>query len=286
MRPAYFLDRQVNLKFRLLAAHFPSAYDVRMDINLLVLNVGNSRLGIGVFLAGKLEYVTRIPHASRADWPGKIADAWARLKETDSPVIAGSSVNPPLIEPLEHVVQQATGQSIEWVGRDIELPIKVLTENPAETGVDRVLNVAAAYEQMGKACAVVDAGTALTVDCCDDTGAFLGGAIAPGAQMMLDALHERTAKLPRVPLEPPADAIAKSTQQAILLGVHTGIRGIVKELVETYATQLGSWPDLIATGGDAEKLFSGWELVHAVSPDLTLYGIALAYTNHYIKHET
>jgi pantothenate kinase type III len=61
---------------------------------------------------------------------------------------------------------------------------------------------------------------------------------------------------------------------------------MVKELTENYATALGFWPDIIATGGDAQMLFEGWELVHAISPDLTLYGIALAYTNHHIKHES
>jgi len=103
--------------------------------------------------------------------------------------------------------------------------------------------------------------------------------------MMLKALHEKTAKLPLVELGEPASAgIGRNTQQAILHGVHTGIRGMVKELVESYATELGTWPDLICTGGDAEKLFSGWELVHAIAPDLTLYGIALAYSQHYINH--
>ncbi len=255
-----------------------------MDVNLLVLNVGNSRLAIGVFVAGKLEFTTRVPHERRADWQGIIADAWRRLADAESAVIAGASVNPPLLEPIEHAVQLATGQSVAWVGRDLDLPIKVLTENPGETGVDRVLNVAAAYEQIGKSCAVVDAGTALTVDCCNDSGAFLGGAIGPGAGLMLEALHEKTAKLPRVQLAAPSGMIGQNTSQAILQGVFTGIRGMVKELVENYATQLGRWPELIATGGDAETLFGGWELVHAVAPDLTLYGIALAYTEHYLKH--
>jgi pantothenate kinase type III len=61
---------------------------------------------------------------------------------------------------------------------------------------------------------------------------------------------------------------------------------MVKELAENYATELGNWPDIIATGGDAPTLFEGWELIHAIAPDLTLYGIALAYTNHHIKHKT
>jgi type III pantothenate kinase len=176
---------------------------------------------------------------------------------------------------------------VVWVGEDVELPIKVLTEKPEETGVDRVLNVAAAYEQMGKACVVVDAGTAVTVDCCNDQGDFLGGAIAPGASMMLDVLHEKTAKLPRVrPFEAPHEPLGRSTRESILHGVYHGIRGMVREVVENYATELGNWPELIATGGDAPTLFKDWELVHAIAPDLTLYGVALAYVNHHIKHET
>jgi type III pantothenate kinase len=264
--------------------NFPR-YTPRMDINLLALNLGNSRLSIGVFKAGQLEVTTRVSLDNRADLQGKIADAWERIKDTESPAVAGSSVNPPLLEVVEHAAEQATGTHVQWVGKDLDLPIAVRTEKPEETGVDRVLNIAAAYEQMGKACVVADAGTALTVDICDDTGAFLGGAIAPGASIMLKALHEKTAKLPLVPLEPPAmPAIGRDTQSAIQQGIHTGIRGMVKELVETYATELGTWPDLICTGGDAEKLFAGWELVHAIAPDLTLYGIALAYTEHHIKH--
>jgi type III pantothenate kinase len=260
-------------------------YHPTMDINLLVLNLGNSRLGIGVFSAGKLEQVSRISLEDRGSWQESIKRAWATIADSENPAVAGASVNPNLLEAVEHAAGLATGTSVQWVGRDLDLPVAVRTHAPKETGVDRVLNIAAAYEQMGKACVVADAGSALTVDVCDDTGAFLGGAIAPGAGMMLKALHERTAKLPLIELKAPdAPGIGRDTTQAILHGVHTGIRGMVKELVESYATQLGNWPDLICTGGDAETLFTGWELVHAVSPDLTLYGIALAYTEHHSRH--
>jgi type III pantothenate kinase len=255
-----------------------------MDINLLVLGVGNSRLAIGVFVAGKLDYVLRMAHDQRSDWPGRIAEAWKHISMREQPAVAGASVNSALLEPLEHVVKEATGQKVQWVGRDLDLPIKVLTERPDQTGIDRVLNVAAAYEQMQKACVVVDAGTAVTIDCCNDKGEFLGGAIAAGASMMLDALHDRTAALPRVELEPPVEPFGRSTEQAIRHGVYHGIRGMVKELVENYATELGDWPEIIATGGDAPKLFEGWELVHAIAPDLALYGIALAYAEHHINH--
>jgi len=255
-----------------------------MDINLLALNVGNSRIAIGVFAAGELVYATRISNDQRSDWPGKIADAWAKISESEGAAVAGASVNPNLLEAVEHVVEQQTGKEIEWVGADLDVPIKVLTDQPEGTGVDRILNVAAAYEQMGKACVVVDAGTAITVNCCNDAGEFVGGTISPGASMQLNALHEHTAKLPLVTLEPSTEPLGKSTASAIQQGVFYGIRGLVKEVTETFATELGTWPDIIATGGDAEKLFEGWELIHAIAPDLTLYGIALAYTNHQIKH--
>jgi len=257
-----------------------------MDINLLVLNVGNTRLALGVFVGGELAHSARITHENRADWAGKIADARKRIEKKENAAVAGARVNPVLNEEVEHIVEEVTGKSLDWVGKQIDLPIKVLTEKPEATGVDRVVNVAAAYEQMEKACVVVDAGTAITVDCCNDQGEFLGGAIAPGASLMLAALHEKTAKLPEVELAMPKSAFGKNTREAILLGVYHGIRGMVKELVENYATELGFWPEIIATGGDAAKLFEGWELIHAIAPDLTLYGIALAYAEHQIKHDT
>lgn len=257
-----------------------------MDINLLVLDLGNSRLGIGSFAAGELGEVTRLPHGRRGEWARKIAEEWARLAGGEAAAVVAASVNPPLEEPLAQAVEQATGRRLLWVGRDIELPIKVLTDEPEKTGVDRVLNVAAAYEQMGKACVVVSAGTAITVDCCSDAGEFLGGSISPGLSMMLDALHEKTALLPRVEFDVPKALFGKTTRDAILEGVYHGVRGLVKELTEQYAVALGQWPEIIATGGDAQKLFAGWELVHAVAPDLLLYGIALAYANHHIKHSS
>ena len=257
-----------------------------MEINLVVLNVGNSRLAVGTFRAGELGEVARVDLSDPSRWGPAIAEAWKRIQGRDNAAVVGASVNPDLDEAVEQAVLDTINRHVVWVGEDLELPIKVLTEKPEETGVDRVLNIAAAYEQMGKACVVVDAGTAVTVDCCNDKGEFLGGAIAPGVSMMLDALHEHTARLPRVRhFAAPDEPFGRSTDQAILHGVYHGVRGMVKEVLENYATELGAWPDLIATGGDARQLFEGWELIHAISPDLTLYGIGLAYVNHHIKHK-
>jgi type III pantothenate kinase len=256
-----------------------------MDINLLVLGVGNSRLAIGVFAGGELVHSSRLANRDRDQCAGAIQQAWLRLADADGQAVAAASVNPDLDPVLEQIVQGETGQAIQWIGRQIDVPIEVRTRNPSQTGIDRILNIAAAHEQIGKACIVVDAGTAVTVDCCNDAGEFLGGAIAPGLEMMLDSLHEKTARLPRVTFAVPGDGFGDTTASAVSRGVFYAIRGLVKEAAENYAVQLGSWPEIIATGGNARQLFEDWELIHAIAPDLTLYGIALAYTNHHLKHD-
>ena len=92
----------------------------------------------------------------------------------------------------------------------------------------------------------------------DGQGTFHGGAIAPGARMQLRALHEGTAALPEVALAAPDDdAFGRSTSQAMLHGVYHGVRGLVWKLVERYAEAYGAFPQVVATGGDAELLFRG-----------------------------
>ncbi|MDB5325606.1 MAG: coaX [Phycisphaerales bacterium] len=256
-----------------------------MDINLLAVNVGNSRVSLGVFQAGELIQATRV---NVGDVPGLariVEEAWAKFGGAGAE-ICGASVNPVAQEAIEHAIVKVADKPVQWIGREIDLPIQVKTDSPKDTGIDRVLSVAAAYEQMEKACVVVDAGTALTINLCNDKGHFLGGSIAPGARLMLEALNQHTARLPEVALARPTGLFGTNTEQAMLVGVVSGIRGMVKEIIEGYAEHLGTWPDMICTGGDAAILFGDWEFVHAISPDLTLYGIALAYTEHHIKHES
>ena len=256
-----------------------------MDINLLVIDVGNSRVAMGVFVNGILEATKRAEVKDTAAVKDAIAELWSQISGNADAEVCGASVNTVAIEGIEHAVMQATEKHVQWVGRQIDLPIKVLTAEPKKTGVDRVLNVAAAFEQMQHACVVVDAGTALTIDACNEQGAFIGGAIVPGATLMLKSLHEHTTALPQVELKFPAEPIGTNTEQAMLSGVVYGIRGMVKEIAEQYALTLGNWPEIICTGGDAKLLFEGWELIHAIAPDLTLYGIALAYTEYQIHDD-
>jgi type III pantothenate kinase len=133
-----------------------------MDIDLMVINAGNTRVAIGVFVAGELKHVARVASGERENWAGVIAEAWKLIADAESPAIAGASVNPGVAEPLEHTIEKISGTKVQWIGREIDLPMRVLTDAPGETGADRVANIAAAYEQMQKACVVVDAGTAIS----------------------------------------------------------------------------------------------------------------------------
>jgi type III pantothenate kinase len=253
-----------------------------MDINLLVVAIGNSRLHLATFVGGELETVRHASHAQSADFASIISELWKTLPEGSD--VAGCSVVPGKLESIEHAIKQSTGKPVQWVGADLDIPIPVTTKEPKQTGVDRALVAAAAYEQLQKACVVVDAGTALTINLVNDQGALVGGAIMPGVAMMIDSLHARTAKLPQITFTAPDDAYGTDTESAIRHGITASLRGAVQSLAERWAEQMGTWPEVIATGGDAHALFDGWEVVHAVSPDLLMYGVALAYTNHHIKH--
>ena len=257
-----------------------------MEINLLAVDAGHARLKIGVFRAGELVYSRRIGLDQRGDWQGSVEEAWRHFDGVEDAEVAGCASNPLAVEAVEAAVSAATRRGVQWVGRDIDLPIPVRTKFPEKTGVDRVLNVAAAHEQLGKACCVVDAGSAITVDFCDDAGHFLGGVIAPGAAAQFDALHRMAPHLPQLKLAAADEAYGDDTESAINAGVFHGLRGLVRAVVEQHAMTADVWPEVVATGGDAAVLFGGdpaGDLVHAVSPDLLFYGIAHAYAEHHIR---
>ncbi len=258
------------------------------DINLLAIDVGHSRVKLGAFEAGDLVASWRADVASPDNVAGAVEQAREQLEGFDSDVVIAAS-NGAFVDDVAHMVRQAGWSGSGRVGKDVELPIAVATEQPQSTGVDRVLNVAAAYEQLKKACIIVDVGTAVTVDFCDDSGTFLGGCIAPGASLMASSLSDAATHLPAVRPAATGDAFGRDTPGAINCGIVNAIRGLVRQSVEQHAMEQATWPEVIATGGDAHELFGGdhpFELIHAISRDLTLYGIALAYANHHITHKS
>lgn len=245
--------------------------------NLIAANVGNTRLQLARFIDGDIVESERFDHGRLTAAAQKILAWWQRMADLPHASILIASVNDAVADRLKAMIEDQLSIETYRVGVDVPVPIGRQLDPETITGVDRLLNAAAAYDRIHQACVVIDAGTALTVDFIDGEGTFHGGAIAPGASMQLQALHEHTEGLPELRFRKPDEgAFGRSTAQAMLHGVFHGIRGTVQRLVEQYAQRYGAFPQVIATGGDAEALFETEDLVDNIVPDLTVLGMAAA----------
>jgi type III pantothenate kinase len=153
--------------------------------------------------------------------------------------------------------------------------MRILMKNPAEVGADRIVNAVAAFERYGGPCIVADFGTATTFDVVSSEGDYLGGAIAPGIEVSLEALTTRAAKLIKVELVAPEHAIGKSTTEALQAGAVYGFAGEVEGIVHAIWRELGEQARVVATGGIAPLIAEHTGVIAEVDPFLTLRGIEL-----------
>jgi len=247
-----------------------------MAVNLLALNVGNTRVQVAAVVEERVHGVRSVDPTQADPLREAIGRAAEVLGEADEAVIFVAAAADRVAERVVEAARALLDRPVQVAERDVNVPIGRQLDPESLVGADRLLNAAAAYDTAKQACVVVDAGTAVTIDFVDGEGTFHGGAIMPGVRMMLDALDEKTAQLPEVGFQPPAEPIGHNTAEAMLAGVFHGVRGAVRELTEKYAEQYGAYPRVIATGGDAETLFNGYELIEAIVPELTLQGLAVA----------
>ncbi len=256
-------------------------------MSVLAIDIGNSRVGFSVYTSGKAQDpAVRLTHAELdKELAGTLKSLWEKAeRETqvegdEETEVAIASVVPTLTQRIEYSALQYLNAKARVIGRDLKVPIKTMLRDETTVGQDRLLAGLAAFVNLEKACAIVQVGSALVVDCVDDEGIFRGGAIAPGLIMGAKALHDFAAQLPEASLTPPVDDVpyGRFTQEAINLGLFAGARGTVRELLERYATALGSWPHVVATGGDAATLLEVTGLVDSFVPDLVLQGVALTW---------
>ncbi|MGN6366771.1 MAG: type III pantothenate kinase [Phycisphaerae bacterium] len=261
-------------------------------MSVLAIDIGNSRVGLNVYTFGKAQDPSiHILHADlEKDLASSLEMLWEKTQRESSeededvgaPEIVIASVVPELTQRIEKAARQKLEAKTLIIGRDIKVPLKTMLRDETTVGQDRLLGALAAYVNVEAACAIIQVGSALVVDCIDDEGIFRGGAIAPGLIMSAKALHDFTAQLPASSLTPPADDVpfGRFTQEAINLGLYASARGAVRELLERYATALGAWPHVVATGGDAQALLGALPdngLVDSFVPDLVLQGAALTW---------
>ena len=159
------------------------------------------------------------------------------------------------------------------------MPIRI--DNPREVGADRLVNSVAAFDRLGGGCIVVDYGTAITYDVVSDAGEYLGGIITPGAEISLDALYERAAKLPKVEILEPRAVIGKSTVEAIRSGIAFGFAGQMEGIVTRLWEELGETVPVLATGGLAGAVVPYVRGIAVdLDPFLTLQGLRLIWARN------
>jgi len=252
---------------------------------LLALDVGNTNLTCALVRDGALGAARRAQTraAASADELELLLDGLlgldgAGLADVDEIVLA--SVVPALSVTLAEV---ARARGISLLSADVEgVPLPVRTERPQEVGADRLCNALAAARLHGTPAIVVDFGTATNFDVVSADGAYVGGALAPGLELGLEALAARTAKLPRVELARPARAIGRNTVAAMQSGAVIGYVGLVRELVAAISAELaedgGNRPHVILTGGlSAEPWAAEIPGVDVIDPLLTLRGLLILH---------
>jgi type III pantothenate kinase len=252
---------------------------------LLVVDVGNTQTHFGVFAEGREAIAEHWRFATVRESTGdELAAALSNLLElrglsfSDVDASIVSSTVPQLSEQWTDVAAQYLGHGMLVVGPTIRTGMPIRIDNPHEVGADRLVNAVAAYDRVRDRCVVVDFGTAITYDAVSPSGEYLGGIITPGAEISIDALYERAAKLPKVELAPPRSLIGKSTVDAIRSGIVYGFAGQVEGIVRRLRDELGADTKAIATGGLAQALVPFIrETIDEVDELLTLIGLRLIW---------
>lgn len=253
---------------------------------LLTIDVGNTHTGFAIF-QDDLEDVWRVATDRNRTEDEYAATLFYLLQQRglDSSHITGavlSSVVPETIFPLRKCCQKYFHTEPLIVGQDLKAPgMPVQIERPEELGADRLVNAFAGWEKHQRALIVIDFGTATTFDVVDAQGAYIGGSIAPGVNLSLDALKKAAAKLHGIPIIRPEKVVGKNTTQAMQSGIYFGYLGLVEGIIDRIRQECGVADMLvIATGGLASLFGQGSALIDHVDPELTMRGLQLMYQRH------
>jgi len=248
---------------------------------LLVVDVGNTQTHVGQMADGEVVNEWRIAtvrHRTSDELAGLLQGFFSLqrdvLRETVDEV-GIASVVPRLTQQWTEMCEKHLGITPFVVGPGTRTGMRIAMKNPSEVGADRIVNAVAAFEAYGGPCIVADYGTATTFDVVSAEGDYLGGAIAPGIEVSLEALTTRAAQLVKVELVEPGHAIGKSTVEALQSGAVYGFAGEIEGIVHAIWDELGGKCRVVATGGLAELIARHTDVISVVDPHLTLRGIEL-----------
>ncbi len=247
--------------------------------NLLAVDVGNTSVHFAYFSGKQWKEDFRIP---TRDIEGKVGVILKKKykKQKNMDVLIGS-----VVPKTGHYLKRTLGRVLNaraWmIGPQFPVPIVNKYRKPSQVGVDRLLNALAAFREHKKALIVIDFGTAITFDVVSQKGEYLGGVIAPGIEISLEALFQKTALLPRIRLSHPKNLIGKDTVESIRVGCSVGIGGLCDRIVEEIERRYRLKAKIIATGGYASFMSRYCRKISSIDPRLISKGIWLTYRHHF-----
>ena len=246
---------------------------------LLTVDVGNTQTVLGLFDGAALFESYRIKTDQRVTADELALMFRGLLSAHPAPDgVAVCSTVPAVLDQLTTMFDRyfADVPTIV-VGPGVKTGVPLVYDNPREVGPDRVVNTLAAYTMYGGPAIVVDFGTSTNFDVVSPRGEFLGGALAPGIEISVDALAARAARLFKVELVEPRSVIGKTTTEALQSGLLYGFAGQVDGMVHRISDELGARPVVLATGGLSHLMFQVCDTLDHHEPDLTLHGLRLVY---------
>ena len=249
---------------------------------LLAIDTGNTQTHIGMFRNEELVESFRVAtdRLATSDTLGTMLNGLLTMRnlhlaEVEAAIV--SSVVPQLNHEFELLSERYFAGSLQVVGPGLKTGMPIRMDNPLEVGADRIVNAVAAYDRVGGACISVDFGTTINYDVVSAQGEYLGGVIAPGVEISMEALSQRAERLFKIDLGEPKQTIGKNTQAALLAGIVYGFAGQVDAIVGRLREELGEEAVTIATGGLATPIVPHCEQIDEVDDLLTLTGLRLIW---------